>query len=127
MLLSVADKNNSQAVKKIVATQEKQKRRKRTSAEIHGPWGGAGIGGKRFKVKRIQVKPKASLSLPMHHHQLNIRIVVKGTAEITNGDKVITLGKSKYLYSLRAKTSAFQSWDNSSRNHRSSIRKFWRG
>ena len=40
-------------------------------------------------MKRIQVKPGASLSLQMHHHRAEHWIVVKGTAEITNGDKVI--------------------------------------
>ncbi len=47
------------------------------------------LAGGRFKVKRIQVKPKASLSLQKHHHRAEHWIVVTGTAEITNGDKVL--------------------------------------
>jgi len=43
----------------------------------------------RFKVKRIQVKPGASLGLQKHNHLAEHWIVVTGTADITNGDKVI--------------------------------------
>jgi mannose-1-phosphate guanylyltransferase / mannose-6-phosphate isomerase len=45
--------------------------------------------GLRFQVKRIMVKPGAPLSLQMHHHRAEHWIVVSGTAEITNGDKVL--------------------------------------
>jgi len=40
----------------------------------------------RFQVKRIMVKPGASLSLQMHHHRAEHWIVVQGTAEVTCGD-----------------------------------------
>ena len=54
--------------------------------------------GERFKVKRIQVKPGASLSLQMHHHRAEHWIVVKGVAEITNGNQVITLQENQSTY-----------------------------
>ena len=54
--------------------------------------------GERFKVKRIQVKPGASLSLQMHHHRAEHWIVVKGVAEVTNGDQVITLQENQSTY-----------------------------
>ncbi len=34
----------------------------------------------------------------MHHHRAEHWIVVKGTAEITNGDQVITLTENKSTY-----------------------------
>jgi mannose-1-phosphate guanylyltransferase/mannose-6-phosphate isomerase len=60
--------------------------------------------GERFKVKRIQVKPGASLSLQMHHHRAEHWIVVKGTAEITNGDKVIILTENQSTYIPQGQT-----------------------
>jgi mannose-1-phosphate guanylyltransferase/mannose-6-phosphate isomerase len=60
--------------------------------------------GERFKVKRIQVKPGASLSLQMHHYRAEHWIVVKGIAEITNGDKVIMLTENQSTYIPQGQT-----------------------
>jgi mannose-1-phosphate guanylyltransferase/mannose-6-phosphate isomerase len=60
--------------------------------------------GERFKVKRIQVKPGASLSLQMHHHRAEHWIVVKGVAEITNGDQMITLTENQSTYIPQGQT-----------------------
>jgi mannose-1-phosphate guanylyltransferase/mannose-6-phosphate isomerase len=67
---------------------------------VHRPWGWYDNidEGDRFKVKRIQVKPKASLSLQKHNHRAEHWIVVTGTAEITNGDKVFTLTENQSTY-----------------------------
>jgi mannose-1-phosphate guanylyltransferase/mannose-6-phosphate isomerase len=54
--------------------------------------------GARFQVKRIMVKPGASLSLQMHHHRAEHWIVVSGTAEVTNGDKVFLLTENQSTY-----------------------------
>jgi mannose-1-phosphate guanylyltransferase/mannose-6-phosphate isomerase len=54
--------------------------------------------GKRFQVKRITVKPGASLSLQMHHHRAEHWIVVKGTAKVTNGDNVFLLEENQSTY-----------------------------
>ena len=97
----VADKSRSQDVKHIVAQLQNTKREEQTlHRKVHRPWGwydSIDEGG-RFKVKRIQVKPKASLSLQKHHHRAEHWIVVTGTAEITNGDQVITLTENQSTY-----------------------------
>jgi mannose-1-phosphate guanylyltransferase/mannose-6-phosphate isomerase len=97
----VADKSRSQDVKHIVTQLQKEGREEHTlHRKVHRPWGwydSIDEGG-RFKVKRIQVKPKASLSLQKHHHRAEHWIVVKGTAEITNGDKVILLTENQSTY-----------------------------
>ncbi len=97
----VADKIRSQDVKHVVTQLQKTKREEHTlHRKVHRPWGwydSIDEGG-RFKVKRIQVKPKASLSLQKHHHRAEHWIVVTGTAEITNGDKVITLTENQSTY-----------------------------
>jgi len=97
----VADKTHSQDVKHIVAQLQKTKREEHTlHRKVHRPWGwydSIDEGG-RFKVKRIQVKPKASLSLQKHHHRAEHWIVVTGTAEITCGKKVVTLTENQSTY-----------------------------
>jgi mannose-1-phosphate guanylyltransferase/mannose-6-phosphate isomerase len=97
----VADKTRSQEVKQIVHQLGQKKREEYTQhRKVHRPWGwydSIDEGG-RFKVKRIQVKPKASLSLQKHHHRAEHWIVVTGTAEITNGDKVLTLTENQSTF-----------------------------
>lgn len=97
----VADKTRSQDVKHIVAQlQNNQREEHALHRKVHRPWGwydSIDEGG-RFKVKRIQVKPGASLSLQKHHHRAEHWIVVKGTAEITNGEKVLLLTENQSTY-----------------------------
>ncbi len=97
----VADKSRSQDVKHIVNALNANGREEHTlHRKVHRPWGWYDSidDGHRFKVKRIQVKPKASLSLQKHHHRAEHWIVVSGTAEITNGDKVLTLTENQSTY-----------------------------
>ena len=103
----VADRKNSQDVKHIVNQLEAQKRIERNlHRKVARPWGwyDSVDEGERFKVKRIQVKPGASLSLQMHHHRAEHWIVVKGVAEITNGDQVITLTENQSTYIPQGQT-----------------------
>ena len=97
----VADKSRSQNVKHIVNQLQTSRREEHTlHRKVHRPWGwydSIDEGG-RFKVKRIQVKPGASLSLQKHHHRAEHWIVVTGTAEITNGDKVLALTENQSTY-----------------------------
>jgi len=97
----VADRTRSQDMKHIVKALADQGREEQTlHRKVHRPWGwydSIDEGG-RFKVKRIQVKPGASLSLQKHHHRAEHWIVVKGTAEITNGEKKLTLTENQSTY-----------------------------
>jgi len=97
----VADKSRSQGVKHIVNDLNASGREEHTlHRKVHRPWGWYDSidDGHRFKVKRIQVNPKASLSLQKHHHRAEHWVVVKGTAEITCGDKVILLSENQSTY-----------------------------
>jgi mannose-1-phosphate guanylyltransferase/mannose-6-phosphate isomerase len=97
----VADRAQSQNVKKLVQQLEARKREElNLHRKVHRPWGWYDSidEGERFKVKRIQVKPGASLSLQKHHHRAEHWIVVKGTAEITNGEKVMILTENQSTY-----------------------------
>lgn len=98
----VADRSRSQDVKKIVAQLEAEKREEHvTHRKVHRPWGWYDCidEGPRFKVKRIMVKPRATLSLQKHHHRAEHWVVVSGTAEVTCGDKttLITENQSTYI------------------------------
>jgi mannose-1-phosphate guanylyltransferase/mannose-6-phosphate isomerase len=103
----VAHRNKSQDVKAIVSALEKEGREeKNLHRKVSRPWGwyDSVDEGERFKVKRIQVKPGASLSLQMHHHRAEHWIVVKGVAEVTNGDQVITLQENQSTYIPQGQT-----------------------
>jgi len=103
----VADRSKSQDVKHIVNQLEVQQREeKNLHRKVARPWGwyDSVDEDERFKVKRIQVKPGASLSLQMHHHRAEHWIVVKGVAEITNGDQVIILTENQSTYIPQGQT-----------------------
>ena len=97
----VTDRESSQDVKKIVAQlSSAQRGEQNLHRKVHRPWGWYDSidHGPRHQVKRILVKPGASLSLQMHHHRAEHWIVVSGTAEVTNGDKVILLTENQSTY-----------------------------
>ena len=97
----VTDRSRSQDVKSIVTQLQGAGRSEHTlHRQVHRPWGWYDSidAGPRFQVKRIMVKPGASLSLQMHHHRAEHWIVVTGTAEVTNGDKVIMLTENQSTY-----------------------------
>lgn len=97
----VADRSRSQEVKYIVNALQQQKREEHTlHRKVHRPWGWYDSidEGERFKVKRIQVNPGASLSLQKHHHRAEHWVVVSGTAEITCGDKKLLLTENQSAY-----------------------------
>jgi len=97
----VADKTRSQDVKHIVTQLQTTKRDEHTlHRKVHRPWGWYDSidAGPRFQVKRIMVKPGASLSLQMHHHRAEHWIVVSGTAEVTCGDQITLLSENQSTY-----------------------------
>lgn len=97
----VASKSHTQSVKSVVA---ELKARGQASAgshrKVHRPWGWYDSidTGERFQVKRIVVNPGACLSLQLHHHRAEHWIVVKGTAEVTNGGRVMLLSENESTF-----------------------------
>jgi len=96
----VANKKEAQQVKHLVA-QLKGKTEICEPQTVSRPWGHYTIleEGPRFKIKKIMVRPKQSLSLQMHYHRSEHWIVVKGTAHVTIGDqkKVVHEGESIFV------------------------------
>jgi mannose-1-phosphate guanylyltransferase/mannose-6-phosphate isomerase len=97
----VAAKSHAEQVKNIVADLQQQNLPQATEhRHAARPWGeyDAIDEGDRFKVKRITVKPGASLSLQMHHHRAEHWIVVKGTARVTRDDKTFLLSENESTF-----------------------------
>jgi len=100
--LLVAAKDRAQDVKQVV---EALKQRGHETFRLHRtvtrPWGTYTVleEGPRFKIKRIVVKPGASLSLQMHHHRSEHWVVVSGTAKVTNDDResLVYTNESTYI------------------------------
>ena len=67
---------------------------------VHRPWGTYTVleEAGRYKIKRIVVKPKASLSLQMHHHRSEHWIVVSGTARVVNGEHELLVRTDESTY-----------------------------
>ncbi len=97
----VADRSQSQFVKKIVSQLSDQAREEQVfHRKVSRPWGWYDTidAGDRFKVKRIQVNPGAKLSLQKHAKRAEHWVVVKGTAEVTCGDQIITLKENESTF-----------------------------
>lgn len=99
--LLVADRDRTQDVKKVV---EQLKLTEHETYKVHRtvarPWGNYSVleEGNGFKIKRIVVKPGASLSLQMHHHRNEHWVVVSGTANVVNGDQQFLVRKNESTY-----------------------------
>ena len=97
----VADRARAQDVRHIVShLKENGDERHRLHRTVHRPWGTYTVleEGPRFKIKRIVVKPGASLSLQMHHHRSEHWVVVSGTAVVTNGEATMSVGTDQSTY-----------------------------
>jgi len=99
--LLVAHPDKAQEVKQVVA---QLKTRQHDAYKLHRtvarPWGTYTVleEGPRFKIKRIEVKPGASLSLQMHHHRSEHWIVVSGMAKVVNGEREIFVSTNESTY-----------------------------
>ncbi|MBM3421903.1 MAG: mannose-1-phosphate guanylyltransferase/mannose-6-phosphate isomerase [Chlorobi bacterium] len=97
----VSSRDKVQEVKSIVRKLQDSKRvEAETHRRVYRPWGSYETVdlADRFQVKRIIVKPGAALSLQKHFHRAEHWVVVKGTAQITVGDRQITLGEDQSTY-----------------------------
>lgn len=97
----VMHKDRAQDVKHIVRRLAEAGRRERSlHRKVYRPWGSyEGVDeGARFQVKRLMVKPGASLSLQKHHHRAEHWVVVTGTAEVTRGEETFLLTENESTY-----------------------------
>lgn len=100
--LLVAEKGRAQDVKHLYAALKVRGHDAyKLHRTVHRPWGTYTVleEGDRYKIKRIVVKPGASLSLQMHHHRSEHWVVVSGMARVVNGDmeKFIAANESTFI------------------------------
>ncbi len=99
--LLIADKSRAQDVKAIYSQLKAQGHEAhKVHRTVHRPWGCYTVleEGTRFKIKRIEVKPHASLSLQMHYHRSEHWIVVSGMAKVINGEKEMFIDTNESTY-----------------------------
>lgn len=100
--LLIAHKDRVQDIKQVVNELKLINHESTVShLTVKRPWGSYTIleEGPNFKIKRIEVKPLASLSLQMHHHRSEHWVVIKGTAKILNNEEelILNLNESTYI------------------------------
>ncbi len=86
----VAHRDHLQRVKDVVGELKARGHESyRTHRTVARPWGAYTVlqEGPGFKIKRIEVKPGASLSLQLHHRRSEHWVVVDGVADVTCGDE----------------------------------------
>lgn len=99
--LLIANRDCTQDVKLIVKKLENQNRKEQAlHRKVSRPWGWYDTleEGDRFKVKRIQVNPGASLSLQKHSKRAEHWVVIKGEAEIICDNKTIYLNENESTF-----------------------------
>lgn len=99
--LLVANRERSQDVRKVVQQLKLINHDSyKTHRTVARPWGTYTVleEGKNFKIKRIVVKPGASLSLQMHYHRSEHWVVVSGTASIVHDDKSMLIRTNESTY-----------------------------
>lgn len=97
----IADTSRGQDVRLAVsALKARNAPQATTFSKDHRPWGWfetLAIGD-RFQVKRIVVRPGASLSLQSHLHRSEHWIVVEGTAKVTIGETERLVSENESVY-----------------------------
>src|SRR5690242_21273250 len=96
-----AHRDHLQRVKEVVG---ELKARGHEAYKLHKtvsrPWGTYTVleEGRGFKIKRIEVRPGAALSLQLHHRRSEHWVVVQGTARVTCGDDVFDIGANQSTF-----------------------------
>ena len=99
--LLIAHRDHLQRVKEVVG---ELKARGHDAYRLHRtvarPWGAYTVlqEGPSFKIKRIEVKPGAALSLQLHHHRSEHWIVVHGSARVTRDEEIFLIGANESTY-----------------------------
>jgi len=98
----ICHKGESQRVREIVKVlKDSNSIEHHEHKTVQRPWGSYTVLDNKaegYKLKRIEVKPSASLSLQSHQHRSEHWVVVSGTATVTRDDEVITVSKNESTY-----------------------------
>lgn len=99
--LLVADTDRAQDVKRVYTELKRvEHEAHKLHRTVYRPWGSYTVleEGPHFKIKRIEVKPHASLSLQMHEQRSEHWVVLKGEARIINGETELTIKRDESTF-----------------------------
>jgi mannose-1-phosphate guanylyltransferase len=99
--LLIADKSRAQDVKIIYnRLKEANHEAYKHHRTIYRPWGSFTLleSSSRFKIKRLMLKPGATISLQRHYNRSEHWIVVSGMAEVTCDDRVFFVNPNESTY-----------------------------
>ena len=97
----VSDKESTQKVKKIVQIMNENNFEEGKNNKLnYRPWGSFTSieKGATWQVKRLEIKPGASISLQLHHKRSEHWIIVNGTAKVEIDGEVSFLNKNESTY-----------------------------
>tara|TARA_B100000242_G_scaffold235920_1_gene175807 strand:+ start:1506 stop:2969 length:1464 start_codon:yes stop_codon:yes gene_type:complete len=96
----VINKKEAQNIKNIVSRIKENYLEGKLNKKMFRPWGSFSSveSGSSWQVKTLEINPKASLSLQMHHHRSEHWVVVNGTAKVEIDNKIELLGENKSIY-----------------------------
>jgi mannose-1-phosphate guanylyltransferase / mannose-6-phosphate isomerase len=97
----VAHRDHLQRVKEVVGELKLRGHEAyRTHRTVTRPWGSYTVlqEGAGFKIKRIEVKPGAALSLQMHARRSEHWVVVSGEARVTRAERVFALAANESTF-----------------------------
>ena len=120
----VADKSRSQDVQHVVNALQQQNRKEHAMhRKVHRPWGWYDSidEGRRFKVRRIRVKPKAVLSLQKQHHRAELGGRQRHGRNHLGRQKAVIRRKPVHLHPARRGASPGKPRHHFVGNHRGAI------
>jgi mannose-1-phosphate guanylyltransferase/mannose-6-phosphate isomerase len=97
----VCPKERAQDVKKVVDQLKRRGAQEHyVHRTVHRPWGSYTVleEDQGYKIKRLEVKPHARLSLQLHNHRSEHWVVVSGVARVTCGDRVYDVRANESTY-----------------------------
>ena len=100
-VILVQKKGEGAEIKKVVEyLKENNYKEVEHNIEVQRPWGKYEvlIDEKNHKVKKITVYPGSTLSLQSHKHRSEHWVVVKGTANVINGENQLVLHENQSTY-----------------------------
>ena len=97
----VVNKNFSQDIREVVKDLEKSNLKEgKHNKKKYRPWGSftSIVDGETWQVKRLEIKPKESLSLQLHNYRSEHWVVVKGIAHVEIEGKSSLLNVNESIY-----------------------------
>ena len=97
----ISNRESSQEIKSLVSELNKSNFIEvKQNRKIFRPWGSytSVVNDETWQVKKLEINPKASLSLQMHHHRSEHWVIVSGTAQVEINENISILSANESIY-----------------------------